>query len=263
MSSHYATTRPTSAPPRTERPSGGGLSITTLGAAAIAAVAAATVVSEVWQPGTIMATAMTPIIIALVKEAVERPARRVSSIAARGAPSPLARGARAVVEPAPEAQAPPPPVGPSPEFTRMRVYGRERAATGRRWKLAIATGLLAFIIGVAVMTLPELVAGRSVVSGTHHTTIFGGHRQTQATPPTRKTTTGKDKTTTEPKGTKTQTEPKTTTTAPKQTQPQPAPQSQQTQPTAPPAQTQPAPQQTQPAAPQPQATTPPPATTTP
>ena len=121
---------------------------------------------------------MTPVIVALVKEAVERPAKRVSSIATRAAAPPLARATRAVAEPPPEAYAPPPPVvGPDPGLSEMRVYRRERA-TGRRWKLAIATGLLACVIAVAAMTLPELVAGRSVVSGSHDTTIFGGRRST-------------------------------------------------------------------------------------
>ena len=139
--------------------------MTTLVAAAVASVVAATVVSRLWQAGTVWATAMTPVIVALVKEAVERPAKRVSSIATRAAAPPLARASRAVAEPPPEAYAPPPPVvGPDPGLSEMRVYRRERA-TGRHWKLAVATGLLACVIAVAAMTLPELVAGRSVVSG--------------------------------------------------------------------------------------------------
>ena len=189
----------------------GGLDIGTLVAAAIPAVVAATVVSRLWQAGTVWATAMTPVIVTVVKEALERPAKRVSSIATRAAP-PLARATRAVAEPPPEAYAPPPPVvGPDPGLTEMRVYRRERA-TGRRWKLAIATGLLAFVIAVAVMTLPELVAGRSVVSGTHHTTIFGGHRSTPSS--TTKTTTDEKKTTTERQRTSTDTQPQDTTTQP-------------------------------------------------
>jgi hypothetical protein len=233
--------------------------VSTLIAAAIASVVAATVVSKIWQAGTIMATAMTPVIVALVKEAVERPARRVSSIATRTGAPPLARGARVLVEPPPEADAPPPPVGPSPELTRMRVYGRERATPGRRWKLAVATGLLACVIAVAAMTLPELVAGRSVVSGSHNTTIFGGHRSTPAATKTKtktdQTTTTDEKKTTptnQQQDTTTQTEPgATTTTAPAQTATQPGQTQTQTQPTAPPTGTQPAPAQTQPTTPAP------------
>ncbi len=237
--------------------------MSTLIAAAIASVVAATLVSRFWQAGTIMATAMTPVIVALVKEAVERPARRVSSIATRAAAPPVARASRRVVAPPPEAYAPPPPVvGPDDELSEMRVYRRERTMGGRRWKLAVATGLLACVIAVAAMTLPELVAGRSVVSGSHHTTIFGGHRSASSTKTkSTDTTTSKSdeqkstSTATQPQDTTTQ--PDTTTTAPGQTTP--APQSQtQPQSTAPPATTQP-PAQTQPTTPpaqQPPATTP-------
>ena len=100
--------RRTVAPPRrspdpqpVEPPARGGLDVTTLVAAAVASVVAATVVSRLWQAGTVWATAMTPVIVALVKEAVERPAKRVSSIATRAAAPPLARASRAVAEPPP------------------------------------------------------------------------------------------------------------------------------------------------------------------
>ena len=263
MSSQPNTQR-TSAPPRSGSapqpvapPQRGGLDLGTLVVAAISAVVAATVVSRLWQAGTVMATAMTPVLVTLVKEALDRPARRVSSIATRAAP-PLARAARAVAEPPPEAYAPPPPVGPDPGLTEMRVYRREHAS-GRRWKLAIATGLLAFVIGVAVMTLPELVAGRSVVSGSHHTTIFGGRRSGSAsrtsTTTEKQTTTGGKTTTTGTQSQGTTTQPDTTTTAPN---------AQQGTTTAPVA---PAPSQsttpTQPAPTQPPAQTQPPPTTTP
>jgi hypothetical protein len=226
----------------------------TLVVAAVASVIAATVVSRLWQAGTVMATAMTPVIVALIKEGLDRPARRVSTIASRAAVTPLARATRAVAEPPPEAYAPPPPVV-GPELSAMRVYRRERT-TGRRWKLAVATGLLAFVIGVAVMTLPELVAGRSVVSATHHTTIFGGHRAARTSRTTtqtdKKTTTGESTTTTDTQPQDTTTQPDTTTTAPNgqqaptttaPTTTEPAPT--QPAPTQPPAQTQP-PTQTQP-----------------
>jgi hypothetical protein len=199
---------------------------------------------------------MTPVIVALVKEALERPAHRVSSIATRSAAPPVARVARAVVAPPPQADAPPPPMTADPKLTEMRVYGRDRSKVGRRWKLAVATGLLGFVVCVAVMTVPELVAGRSVVSGQHDTTIFGGHRRTPATTskPDKKTKTDETKktTTTEvtPQDQSTTTgQTDTTTTAPQPTQP--APQAQPTQP-APQTQTQPTPTQPQPTTPQPQ-----------
>jgi hypothetical protein len=195
-----------------------------------------------------MATAMTPVVVALVREALERPAQRVSSIATRSAAPPVARAARVLVPPPPEikapppeAQAPPPPMTVDPSLTAMRVYGRDRKV-GRRWKLAIATGLLGFVVCVAVLTVPELVAGRSVVSARHDTTIFGGRRHAPAATATPDKTRTDEKTTTEvvPEDQSTTHQSTATTTAPAQPT-QPAPQSQQPSP-----QTQTAPSQTQP-----------------
>jgi len=235
MSSRTLTTHTTSAPPR-----GSGFHAGTLIIAAISAVVAATVVSRLWQTGTVMATAMTPVLVTLVREALERPARRVSSIATRPRSAPA--------EPAP----PPVVVTHDDGLTPMRVYGTERKVR-RRWKLALATGLLAFLIAVAAMTLPELVAGHSVVSAKHETTIFGGQRHAAATTtkrPEQKTKTEQQTVTSDKTPTdKTETQQQTTTTAPAQpapqTQTQPAPQSQ-TQP-PPTTTTQPPPAQQQPA----------------
>src|SRR4029450_4817011 len=161
-------------PPAARASSGGGLDLGPLLIAAISAVVAATLVSRIWQAGTVMATAMTPGIVALVKEGRARPAKRVSPIAPRAGSAPVARATRAVAEPPPEAYAPPPPVvGPDDGLSEMRVYRRERS-TRKRWKLAVVTGLLACVIAVAAMTLPELVAGRSVGSRSPSTHIFGG-----------------------------------------------------------------------------------------
>ena len=89
LMSSQPNTRPTAAPSRrspapqpVEPPARGGLDVTTLVAAAVASVVAATVVSRLWQAGTIWATAMTPVIVALVKEAVERPATSSGSVMA-------------------------------------------------------------------------------------------------------------------------------------------------------------------------------------
>jgi hypothetical protein len=222
MSSDFARIHTPSAGPRHS-----GFDVGTLIIAAVASVVAATVVSRLWQAGTVMATAMTPVLVALVKEALERPARRVTSIASRSvAPTP-SRTPRTVA----------PPID-DPELTPMRVYRRDRQV-GRRWKLAIATGLLAFLIGVAVMTVPELVAGRSVVSGKHDTTIFGGQRRTSTTTSKPKTTTT-EKQKAVPEVTPEKQTPQDTTTVPTEPVPQaqPAPQQQQT-PAQPAPQTQP------------------------
>jgi len=213
MSSRTVTTPTTSAPPRARS----GFNLGTLLIAAISAVVAATVVSRLWQAGTVMATAMTPVFVTLIKEALERPAQKVTAIAVR---PPRVPG---------EPPAPAPVVVTDEDgMTPMRVY-RPGRKVRRRWKLAIATGLLAFLIAVAAMTLPELVAGHSVVSTSHDTTIFGGRRH--PSPTTTKTeqkkTTSTDETVTtdkqQPQDT-TSTAQQTTTTTPVQPV-QPAPQS--------------------------------------
>ena len=61
----------------------GGLSASTLLIAASASAAAAFVVPLFWQPGTILAAAMTPIIVTVVSEALKHPAQRVSTVRTR------------------------------------------------------------------------------------------------------------------------------------------------------------------------------------
>src|SRR3954452_2118208 len=67
-----------------------GLSLQTLVVAAVASGVAALVVSRVWKDGTVLAAAMTPVVVSIVKELLQRPmqseavrrsASRVSSVA--------------------------------------------------------------------------------------------------------------------------------------------------------------------------------------
>jgi len=127
-----------------------------------------------------------------------------------------------------------------------RVYGRPRERSRRAWKVAIVTGLLAFVVAAAALTLPELVAGRSIFTSGKETTLFRGTRHksttsTTSTSPsaTQTTVTTVTQTTTAPAQTQqtptvTQTTPAQTTTTPPQPA-TPAPQS------TTPAQTTPAP----------------------
>lgn len=189
---------------------GEGIDIGTLAVAAIAAAVAAVVTSKLWPDGTVISTAMTPVIVALVKEWLRRPAERISAVTAkapevaarvvsssRGAPFrdrpapaashaarhaeaappsiPTPEGQEAVLPPAgsPAAGTPPdemfvepaPPDAPS----RYRLYRRR----GVHWRLAVLTGLVACMIAVLAITLPELVLGGSV-GGRGGTTVFGG-----------------------------------------------------------------------------------------
>ena len=61
----------------------------------------------------------------------------------------------------------------------------------RGWKLAIITGLLGFLIGAVIITVPELMAGSSASGGGRETTLFGGasHKHTVTTTVTTETET--------------------------------------------------------------------------
>src|SRR3954465_4206907 len=174
MTTPNTRTRRYDAPPPPPPPSsGGGLDLPTLIIAAISAVIAATVVSHFWGAGTIAATALTPVIVAFVKEGLSRPAQRITEVSAR-APSAAARvmGARQEAEgPSIVAEEYEPGVSEAGEY---RVSGRPRERGKRAWKVAIVTGLVAFAVAAAAMTLPELVAGHSIFGSDHKTTLFRG-----------------------------------------------------------------------------------------
>ena len=56
------------------------LSLQTLVISSLAAVAAAIVVPMFWERGSLLATAITPIIVAIVSEALNRPAKVITSV---------------------------------------------------------------------------------------------------------------------------------------------------------------------------------------
>jgi hypothetical protein len=153
----------------------GGLSPKTLLIAAVASAVAALVIPLVWRPGTVFAAAMTPIVVAIVSELLRRPVETVSSVTARRP----ARGAEVLDEPFDEPFDPLAP--PSAEeldtlpqaSSGRRAVHRRRPLTGRQWKLALATGLVAFAAVAALFTASELLAGDSV-SGDGRTTFFSG-----------------------------------------------------------------------------------------
>src|SRR3954471_11090437 len=73
---------------------GEGLSLQTLVIAAAASAAAAVIVSHVWKNGTVVAAAMTPVIVAIVKELLARP---MESEIVRKPVSKIASGSRAAL----------------------------------------------------------------------------------------------------------------------------------------------------------------------
>jgi hypothetical protein len=168
-----------------KKDSGSGLSFTTLLISSLSAAAAAIVVPMFWQRGSVIATAVTPIIVALVSEGLNRPAKVISSAApkvtrrtATGAAvrqrTPTGVGAR----------------GEGPEQVPPRrndpygLYAPERPERNRRpLKIALVTGLLAFLVGAGVVTASELaVFGHSIGQSHRSTGLFGGRAAKTATP---------------------------------------------------------------------------------
>jgi hypothetical protein len=160
---------PTSEPPR----AGGGLSPLTLVAASVASVISAVVVSHVWGPGTLYGAAATPVIVALVSEALQRPRRVLTTVRearSTGAFDPLEEGRRGVLEGDLATGGPADPTA----RTDHRVAG-PRVPRRRSVAIALATGAIAFTIAAFVLTGSELVfGGSSVGRGSARTTLFGG-----------------------------------------------------------------------------------------
>jgi hypothetical protein len=163
-----------------------GLSIQTLAISALAAVAAAVVVPMVWERGTLVATAMTPVIVALVSEALRKPAQAISSATPKitrrssGVPvhSPHSADRFDPLPPEERAAAPPPR-----EDDPFGLRARRRPAR-HHWRIALATGAAAFVIAVAGLTMSELVFGGAATREGGRTTFFSGRDRSdqEATP---------------------------------------------------------------------------------
>jgi hypothetical protein len=164
-----------------------GLSVTTLLIAGAASAAAAFVVPLFWEPGTVFAAAMSPVIVALVTELLKKPADTVSAVTARRL-TPAARTTAARVrvpdreEPFdPLAPAPPEDLAALPPTAGRRAVHSRRRITGRQVKLALLTGLAAFACVAVLLTVTELVAGDPVTRETGRTTFFGGTSRDRST----------------------------------------------------------------------------------
>jgi hypothetical protein len=169
----------------------GGLQIQTLLISAVSAVVAATIVPMFWAKGTVFATAMTPVIVALVAEALRRPVEKVSAVA----PKVSAVRQRTAV---PTRGRPSGPIDEDPhDFHPVRDDRVDEPVRGvsaddpfglrtpqRRpwWKIGIATGLLAFVMAAGVVTASELaIFGGSVSGDGGRTSLFGGSTKKSST----------------------------------------------------------------------------------
>jgi uncharacterized membrane protein YvlD (DUF360 family) len=204
--------------------------------AAVASGIAAILTSHFWKNGTVLAAAMTPVVVSVIKEALHKPlqsdAVRRSATSARrvvaGGAATRTRSAQARSPAVGTVPTPPPPPsnGSNGELTQgdvllthpRRTYGAggSRAPLQKHWKVAIVTGLLAFVVAAVVLTVPELLFGSAVSSG-HRTTIFGGGKsESSQKKDEQKTTT--DQQQQSPQG---QTTPQATPSQPEQTPSQP------------------------------------------
>ena len=172
------------------RNEGGGVSIKTLLIAAASSASASLVVPQIWETGTIVAAATTPVVVALVSETLKRPVDAVSGVRVRRTSS----GAAILDRPAPPRSRAGDrfdPLAPAPTDEieaalvasqarpPRRVESRRAPLSARQWKLALVTGLVAFLVAAAVVTASELaVFGDSISRGDQRTTYFGGHHAT-------------------------------------------------------------------------------------
>lgn len=159
-----------------------GLSVTTLAISSLAALLAAVIVSLFWERGTLIATAVTPVIVALVSEGLAKPADKLeeaaSSVVAKtplgdvlhdhdgagGTPDELRPG-DAPADPAlADAAEKPDPAAAEPT---------DHGTRNRRIVIALITGVLAFIIAAVVLTGTEMATGGSLGTS-NRTTLFGG-----------------------------------------------------------------------------------------
>ena len=147
-----------------------GISIQTLVISAAAAVAAAVIVPLIWERGTLIATAMTPVIVALVSEALRKPAEKITAVT----PRVTRRSATGAAVRTPEFD----PLPPGERDVAVREddpFGlRSRAPARHHWKLALGTGLAAFAIAAVFLTTSELVLGGPATRESGRTTLIGG-----------------------------------------------------------------------------------------
>ena len=166
---------------------GAGVDIPTLLVTAVASALAAYVTSKLWTPGTLGAAAFTPVLVALLKEALHKPAEVVTrAVPVRGVVR--SSGGPEAPGPAPAGSLSP-DAGPAdtPEAIEARIAqlgeapGSSRPKQGRAWKAAVVTGLLGFLVAAVIITVPELIAGGSVSGGGRGTTLFSS-KQSSSTP---------------------------------------------------------------------------------
>ncbi len=188
----------------------------TLLIAALASVAATAIVSRFGLESTLLGAGLTPVVVTIVREIARRPVQQVGALTASAGSWTHWRHQRAEAPPDdPEAAPPPRPVPPAP------------SRAGRiRWGVVGAATIVGFLAAVAFFTVPDLIAGQSLVSDRDSTFFSGSDRGPRepvtpaTTTPTETETTATTPTTTAPAETETVT---VTSTTPATTAPPPDP----------------------------------------
>jgi hypothetical protein len=173
----------------------GGIDVQTLLISGASAVIAATVVPLFWERGTVFATAMTPVIVALASEALRRPAEAAKAGAAK-----VTRRTTAAAQAPTREQVPTrgpsgerfDPLPPEERVDAPAVSGDDPfglrsggSSTRRPWlRIGLITGVLAFFGAAAVVTAGELLGGGSVGGHGRRTTFVGGTKSKSTPTPT-------------------------------------------------------------------------------
>ena len=194
---------PVRMPPATrsaEREEERRLNTRTLTIASVASASAAAVTSQLWIAGTWIAAALTPVLVALLSEALHRPTERIARAWTSDQPALSRRAARprrtrrgAPRRPAAAARCRGARARGSPSRSRAAPCACYRPAHDQRAprrRIALgavaATAAIAFVIAVVALTAGDLVSGGSIGKGAGRTTFFSGgaskKQQQDATP---------------------------------------------------------------------------------
>ena len=191
---------------------------TTLALAALASVVATAIVSRFGLESTLVGAALTPVVVTVVREFGRRPVAQVGAITSAAGNWRHWRHQQAGAPPdEPEAAPPPRPVPPAPHRGRIR------------WAVVGSASVVGFLAAVAFFTVPDLIAGQSLVAD-RDSTFFSSRDSGPKEPVTAPTATTTTETTEETATTPTTTAPETqtetvtvTSTTPATTAPPPDP----------------------------------------
>jgi hypothetical protein len=154
------------------------LNTRTLAIASVASASAAAVTSQLWIAGTWVAAALTPVLVAVISEAMHRPTERIAR--AWTSSERQGRSSRSISPTRTEPTAVTGTPGP------VRVYRAGSGGSGSgpgstmltRRRVAVgtvaATAAIACVAGLLLLTTADLVSGGSVGKGSGRLTLTGG-----------------------------------------------------------------------------------------